>query len=117
MDFNELVKLAESDLVKWLTAKVVNGFVTKIAIGNLAWLGWLATPLGWVVGMAIALFVKWGDWGVYMFADGLKNTAEGNAYEDAGIALKNLPPTATKEEINAAKKAKQDAFDVFMGAA
>lgn len=117
MDWNELVKSLESNLVSSLTSRVVSGFLAKVAVGSLSWLGFLATPIGWVAGLLIALFVKWGDWGVYMFGDSIKNTKEGNAYEDAGLKLKNLPPTATKEERDAAKKEKQDAFDVLMGAA
>lgn len=115
MNWDELLRLAESDLVKALTNKVIEGFISKIAIGKLAFLVALSPFVGWGVGLLIALFVKWGDWGLYMIGDSLKNTAEGNAYEKAGLDLKNLPPTATPEEIDRAKKAKQDAFDALWG--
>lgn len=110
MNLDDLIKLAEGDLAQFLATKVVAGIVA-----SLPWLGFLSGPLGWVVGILIALFIKYGDWGVYFLSDSLKNTAEGKAYEDAGLALERLPTTATKGEIDAAKKAKRDAFDALFG--
>ncbi len=60
--------------------------------------------------------VKYGDWLAYYLGDSWMNTSHGQDYQKAGEALANLPSTATKEEIDAAKKAKADAFDALMGA-
>lgn len=60
--------------------------------------------------------MKYGDWGAYFFGDDLMNSAHGKTYQQAGEDLKNLPPTATKEEVERAKKAKAAAFELLMGA-
>lgn len=111
IDWSALVTAAESDLSRTLTAKVVAGIIASIP-----WLSFLGGPLGFFIGLIIGQLVKYGDWAVYMIGDSLKNSAEGSAYEDKALALNHLPPTATKEEIDAAKQAKIDAFNALMGA-
>lgn len=111
MDFNQLVKDAESDLVHWLTAKVVSGLVSK-----LTWLGGLSGPLGFFISLIIGQFVKFGDWGSFALGKGWMNTVEGKEYEQAGLELNSLPADAPKEEVERAKQKKKDAFDRLMDA-
>lgn len=111
MDVNQLVKDAESDLVRWLTSKVVTGLVSKIT-----WLGGLSGPLGFILSLIIGQLVKYGDWGVFALGKDWMNTVEGKEYEKAGIELNNLPPEASKEEVERAKQKKRDAFDRLMDA-
>jgi hypothetical protein len=111
IDWDGLIKDAESSLAKALTARVVAGIVASVP-----WLGAVSGPVGFIIGLAVGQLVKWGDWVTYYVGDRLMNSVHGDEYQKAGEALKNLPPTATKEEIDAAKKAKASAFDRLMGA-
>jgi len=106
IDWNGLVRDAESTLAKTLTTRVVSGLIIKYG-----WLAVVKTPLQFFIGLLIGQLVKYGDWVAYYLGDSWVNSAHGKSYEQAGLALENLPKTATQEEIDAAKKAKQDAFD------
>ncbi len=106
IDWNGLVKDAESELARALTARVVSGIVGKFAV-----LGAFSGVLGFVIGLVIGQLVKYGDWLGYSLGNGWKNTQAGKDYERKGLELEELPKTATKEEVARAKKAKQDAFD------
>lgn len=110
LDWNTVIKDAESEFARALTRRFIAGLVTKIP-----WLAGLAGPLGFFVGLVIGQLVKYGDWLAYYLGDSWMNTEHGQKYQKAGEALGNLPATATKEELDAAKKAKQDAFDRLMG--
>lgn len=112
MNLDALIKDAESALAKMLTARVVAGIVAKFAF-----LGALSGPLGFVIGLFVGQLVKFGDWLSFHLGDEWMNSAHAEDYQKAGEALDALPPTATKEEIDAAKKAKADAIDRLMGAA
>lgn len=109
MDLDQLVSIAESQLVQALTARVVGGFVLA-----LPYLSWLSGPLGWVIGMGIAFAVKYGDLLVYMIGDDWKNTAEGKVLEDAAIKNENTP--ANDPNKAALEAAQRKAFDDLMGA-
>jgi sorbitol-specific phosphotransferase system component IIBC len=108
---DDLIKDAESALAQMLTARVVAGIVASFS-----WLGALSGPLGFIIGLIVGQLVKYGDWVSYHLGDGWLNSANAEAYQKVGEALDALPPTATKEEIDAAKKAKADALDKLMGA-
>jgi len=111
IDWNEVVSIAESSLVTALKDKAVAGLISAIP-----WLSFLSGPLGWLFSYLIALGVKYGDWLLYFAGDSWMNSQHAENYQKAGEALQNLPPTANKEEIDAAKKAKADALDALMGA-
>lgn len=104
---DDLIKDAESSLVKVLTARVVG----SIVVAGSFWAG----PLGFILGLVIAWLARRGDWLTYHLGNGWLNSANADVYQKTGEALDTLPPTATQEQINAAKKAKSDAFDVLMG--
>jgi hypothetical protein len=112
IDWNSVIKDAESDLARVLTSRLVGGIVAKFA-----WVGAFSGPLGFFLGLFIGQAVKYGDWLGYHLGNGWLNTVEGQKYQAAGEKLNSLPPSATKEEIDAAKKEKSDRFDVLMGAA
>lgn len=111
INWNALVKDAETDLTRALASRVAQGIVT-----SLPWLSAVAGPLAFVIGLIVGQLVKYGDWLAYYLGDEWMNTSHGQTYQLAGEALASLSPTATKEEIDAAKKAKSDAFDVMFGA-
>lgn len=111
IDVNSVIRDAENSLAKILTAKAVSGLLAA-----LPWLSFLSGPLGFFVGLLVGQLVKYGDWTAYYLGDSWMNSAHASDYQKAGEALANLPPTASKEEIDAAKKAKDDAFDALMGA-
>jgi hypothetical protein len=91
--------------------RVVTGLVSAVP-----WLGWASGPLGFLIGLLVGQLVKYGDLVTYHLGDSWMNNSHGEDYQKAGEALDTLPKTATKEELDAAKKAKSDAFDRLMGA-
>lgn len=111
IDWVSLIKDAESDLAKALTARVVAGVVARVP-----WLGSVSGPLSFLISILIGQLVKYGDWLAYHLGNAWENTEKGKVYQEAGEALDNLPPEATEEEKSAARKAKADAFDKLMGA-
>ncbi len=111
MDWDALIKAAENQLAKALAARVVEGVIAK-----LPWLAGLSGPLGFLVGIVIGQLVKYGDWLAYLVGKGWENSAAGEKFQKAGEALENLPKDASKEEREAAEKAKADAFDDLMDA-
>jgi hypothetical protein len=111
IDWDVVIKDAESDLSQRLSSRVVAGIV-----GAIPWLSGASGPLTFLIGLLIGQLVKYGDWLAYYLGDSWMNTENGKSYQQAGEVLANLPPTATKGEIDAAKKAKADAFDKLMGA-
>lgn len=109
LDWNSLIKSAETDLAKALTAKVVAGIVASVP-----WLGAISGPLGFLLGILVGQMIKYGDWMSYMVLDDWKNTSEGKAYEDAAIANAQIPKgDPRKKDTEAAQKA---AFDALLGA-
>lgn len=111
MDLNDLMKMAESDLVKWIVSRVMTGVLNAVP-----WLSAVSGPLGWIISLGVSFVVKYGDFAIYWFADGSMNSAHGETYQKAGEELEKLPPDAPKEKRDELKKAKSDAFDVLMGA-
>ena len=111
MDLDQLIKEAENQLTKALAARVAAGLIAK-----LPWLAGLSGPLGFLAGLVIGQLVKYGDWLAYWLGNGWMNTRHGEEYQKAGEALASLPPDATKEQKDAAEKAKADALDALMGA-
>lgn len=108
---DDLIKDAESALVQTLTTRAVSGILASVS-----WLSFLSGPLGFIIGLIVGQLVKYGDWVGYHLGDSWLNSANADAYQKVGEALANLPPTATKEEIDAAKAAKAKALDDLMGA-
>jgi len=111
IDWSQVIKDAENDLTRVLSARVVSGLIAQYA-----WLAGAATPLTLLVGLLIGQLIKYGDWLTYYLGDQWINSQDAIAYQQAGEALANLPPFATQEQIDAAEKAKADAFDTLMGA-
>lgn len=111
MNWDEIIKAAESDLAKALTSRVLSGLISQIP-----WVAGVSGPLGFLLGILVGQLVKYGDWLAYYLGDSWMNSSHGEDYQKAGEALDNLPSTATKEEIARAKKAKADAFDKLFGA-
>ncbi len=111
IDWDAVIKSAENDFAKLLTTRVVSGIIKA-----LPWITGVSGPLGFLLGIIIGQLVKYGDLATFYLGDSWMNSSHGQAYQKAGESLDNLPETATKEEIDAAKKAKSDAFDDLMGA-
>lgn len=111
-DLNQLIKDAEGDFSRLLTSKVVAGILVQMP-----WLASASGPLSFLVGLLIGQLVKYGDWLAFYLGDAWVNTENGKAYQQAAEALDSLPENATEGEIEAAKKAKADAFDALLGAA
>lgn len=107
---DDLISEAESALAQLLTARAVTGILAAFS-----WLGFLSGPLGFFVSLIVGQLVKYGDWVAFHLGNEWLDSANATAYQKTGEALASLPASATPEEINAAKKAKSDAFDVLMG--
>ncbi len=112
IDWNEIIKDAESALAKIITQRVVAGIISRVSFLS----GFLAGPLGFVVGIIVGQIVKYGDLVAYHFGDDWMNSSHGQELQKTGEALAALPATATQEEIDAAKLAKANAIDALMGA-
>lgn len=109
IDWNSVVKNAESELTRRLVTPIVLKVVSSTAS---FWFG----PLSFLIGLVVGQLVTWGDWVTFYLGDSWMNSTHGDGFQQAGEALANLPKDASKEAIDAAKKAKADAFDKLWGA-
>ena len=111
IDFDDLIKAAENQLAKVLSARVVEGIVAK-----LPWLAGLSGPLGFLVGILLGQLIKYGDWMAYYLGKGWENSEAAKDFQKAGEALDSLPKDASEEERKRLEQAKIDAFDDLMDA-
>ena len=99
------VAAIEESVKVWLVDKALAG----ILAANPTIAGWLSGPIGWLLGLAAGIFIKYADLLSYIFIDDWQTSAEATNYENAAQAAQANPSDS------AARAAQEAAFQNLFG--